>query len=84
MAKDKAKDPTPDFLQEMMLMNEQREQGLDSKEHRQTMKVSVSDLLSSQDLKEVFNSFKKHEHEFETYLRPMMREVVAESTFKHG
>ena len=84
IAKDKEKNPLPDFLQEMMQKNDQREQGLDKKELRQTMKVSISDLLSSQDLKEVFDSFKKHEHEFETYLRPIMREVVAESTFKHG
>ena len=40
---------------------------------------SISELLSSQDLNEVFKSFKEHEMEFETYLRPIMQEVIRES-----
>ena len=35
---------------------------------------TIAELLGSQDLKEVFKSFKEHELEFETYLRPILRE----------
>ena len=40
---------------------------------------SISELLASQKLDDVFQSFKQHELEFETYLRPVMQEVVRES-----
>jgi hypothetical protein len=41
-------------------------------------KGSIRDLLTSQSLEDVFKSFKEHELEFETYLRPIMQEVVRE------
>ena len=39
---------------------------------------SISDLLSTQKLQDVFASFKDHQLEFETYLRPIMQEVLVE------
>ena len=67
----------PPFLQDYLL---QREAALASKASpRQTMTCSVSELLSSQDLNEVFASFKEHELEFESYLRPIMQDVIKES-----
>jgi len=43
---------------------------------------SIRDLLTSQNLEEVFKSFKEHELEFETFLRPIMQEVLRESNTK--
>lgn len=68
----------------MIHHDEKGEPRFSSQEKKNKIRHYVSDLLSSQDLKEVFASFKRHEYEFETFLRPMMREVVAESTFKEG
>ena len=45
----------------------------------QLFQGSISELLSSQDLNEVFRSFKDYELEFETYLRPIMQEVLKET-----
>ena len=44
------------------------------------MTCSVREFLAAQDLNEVFESFKKHELEFESYLRPLMQEVVRETS----
>ena len=56
-----------------------RSKELSAREGRkpEVLSCTVSDLLASQDLDEVFRSFKKHELEFETYLRPIMQEVLA-------
>ena len=67
----------PPFLKAILAENEllarQKESGPN------VFTGSISELLASQKLDEVFKSFKKHELEFETYLRPVMQEVLRES-----
>ena len=58
------------------MIQQKRENESRSRESKRIFKGSVSDLLSSQNLDEVFKSFKEHELEFETYLRPIMQEVI--------
>ena len=54
--------------------------GMDeSKEKKSVFTGSISDLLASQKQEQVFESFRDHELEFVTYLRPIMQEVIKES-----
>ena len=67
----------PPFLRAMLAENELQARQKESGPSVYT--GSISELLASQKLDEVFKSFKQHELEFETYLRPVMQEVVRES-----
>ena len=67
----------PQFLKAMLVENERLARQKESGPNVYT--GSISELLASQKLDEVFKSFKQHELEFETYLRPVMQEVVRES-----
>ena len=65
----------PKFVEDLIREKERNTTG----EAKATFDGSISDLLASQNLKEVFNSFKAHELEFSTYFRPIMQEVLKES-----
>lgn len=59
-------------------MDEERFKQADKQPPSKVKELTVSELLQAQSLDEVFESFKKYEMEFETYLRPLMRQVEEE------
>ena len=54
------------------------EESVNTAEKKHYFTGSIQDLLAFKTTDEVFNSFKENELEFETYLRPLMQDVIAE------
>lgn len=76
--RDSAKIGMMESVDLLQISGRSKDKSTDRQHKTEVLTCSVSDLLASQDLDEVFKSFKKHELEFEGYLRPIMQEVLAE------